>query len=385
MLIVHLADTHLGHRHLHYVDSEGRNLREQDIFDAFRTAIGAIIDLRPAAVVHAGDFFDSYHPSTGALNVALDGLTELREAGIPLVAIAGNHSTPRQRNTEHVFALLDRFGSHHFIWAEPKTVRIGELAVHGVPHCHDAATLAEQLRAAKPDREAAYNVLATHGGFEALSQVGTGEPGSVTLDPELLEEASEFDYIALGHLHIAQPVRLNAFYSGSLERLTFADTAPSKGFAVVDLGRSPFADDRHRLIADAKKEVLALAADVGSARGFFELPSIDCDGIDEPLPLIEKALEGQALDQAIVRCRLIGIDQGVWRALDRRRVSELTASCLHFELLPSFHSPGEIAVGAPADIGAFVQARTPKGLKADELLARANDHLARAGSEVSAE
>lgn len=372
MLIAHLADTHLGHRHLHYVDSEGRNLREQDIFDAFRGAIRAIIDLRPAAVVHAGDFFDSYHPSTGALNVALDGLTELREAGIPLVAIAGNHSTPRQRNTEHVFALLDRFGSHHFIWTEPRTVRIGELAVHGVPHCHDATTLAEQLRAAKPDADAAYNVLVLHGGFEALSQVGTGEPGSVTLDPELLQEASEFDYIALGHLHIAQPVRLNAFYSGSLERLTFGDTAPSKGFAVVNLAKSPFSDDRLHL-----EQV--------SARGFFELPSIDCDGVDDPLPLIDKALDGQALDQAIVRCRLIGIDQGVWRALDRRRVSELTAACLHFELLPSFHSSGEIAVGAPADIGAFVQARTPKGLKADELLTRANDYLARAGSEVSAE
>jgi exonuclease SbcD len=372
MLIAHLADTHLGHRHLHYVDPQGRNLREQDIFDAFRSAIHAIIDLRPAAVVHAGDFFDSYHPSTGALNVALDGLSELREAGIPLVAIAGNHSTPRQRNTEHVFALLNRFGSHHFIWAEPMTVRIGELAVHGVPHCHDAATLADQLRAAKPDGDAAYNVLVLHGGFEALSQVGTGEPGSVTLDPELLQEASEFDYIALGHLHIAQPVRLNAFYSGSLERLTFADTAAIKGFAVVDLARSPFADDRLRI-----EQV--------SARGFFELPSIDCDGVDDPLPLIEKALGGQTLDQAIVRCRLIGIDQGVWRVLDRRRLAELTAACLHFELLPSFHSSGEIAVGAPADLGAFVQARTPKGLKAEELVARANDYLARAGSEVSAE
>jgi exonuclease SbcD len=372
MLIAHLADTHLGHRHLHHVDSEGRNVREQDIFDAFRSVIEAFIDLRPAAVVHAGDFFDSYHPSTGALNVALDGLSALREAEIPLVAIAGNHSTPRQRNTEHVFALLDRFGSHHFIWAEPQTIRIGELAVHGVPHSHDAAVLAEQLRGAKTDPEAKYNVLVLHGGFEALSQVGTGEPGSVTLDPELLQEASEFDYIALGHLHIAQPVRLNAFYSGSLERLTFADTAPSKGFAVVDLARSPFEDERLRL-----EQV--------PARSFFEIPSIDCQGVDDPLPLIERALEGHQLDQAIVRCRLIGIDQGLWRTLDRRRLDELTGSCLHFELLPSFHSSGEIAVGAPAELSTFVQAHTPKGLKAEELLARANDYLARAGSEVSAE
>ena len=372
MLIAHLADTHLGHRHLHHLDDEGRNLREQDIFAAFRGAIQTIIELGPAAVVHAGDFFDSYHPSTGALNVALDGLSALREAGIPLVAIAGNHSTPRQRNTEHVFALLDRFGSHHFIWAEPKTVRIGELAVHGVPHSHDPAHLADQLRAAKTDPQAKYNVLVLHGGFEALSQVGTGEPGSVTLDPQILQEASEFDYIALGHLHIAQPVRLNAYYSGSLERLTFADTAASKGFAVVDLARSPFDDDRLRL-------------QPVDARSFFEIPSIDCDAVDDPLPLIERALEGHDLEQAVVRCRLIGIDHGVWRTLDRRRIDELTASCLHFELLPSFHSAGEIAVGAPAELGAFVQAHTPKGLTSDELLSRVNDYLARAGSEVSAE
>jgi DNA repair protein SbcD/Mre11 len=368
MLIAHLADTHLGHRHLHHLDDQGRNLREQDFYAAFDAAIDAILQLQPVAVVHAGDLFDSYHPSTQALNVALDGLARLREAAIPFVAIAGNHSTPRQRNTEHVYALLARFGGHHLIWEQPRTIRLGELAIHGVPHQHDAKLLAAQIAAASADSNAKYNVLLLHGGFETLPQVGAGEPGSITLDPEALEAAAEFDYIALGHLHLYQAIRDNACYAGSLERINFADTAPRKGFVVVDLSRDRYAADRLRL-------------NVVPTRAFFELPPIDAAGADDPLDLIELALTDHDLDGAIVRCRLVNVDQADWRALDRQRLAELTRSCLHFELLPLFEATTATAVGAPADLRAFVTAHTPHGLKVEQLLVRTEDYLARAASE----
>ncbi|MDQ1686683.1 MAG: repair protein SbcD/Mre11, partial [Frankiaceae bacterium] len=95
MKIVHLSDTHLGFRQLHRVNDAGRNEREQDVYDAFERAISKIIEIAPAVAIHAGDLFDSYHPSSAALGVALDGLRRLREAGIPVVVIAGNHSSPR--------------------------------------------------------------------------------------------------------------------------------------------------------------------------------------------------------------------------------------------------------------------------------------------------
>ena len=89
-----MADTHLGFRQLHRVNDAGRNEREQDVYDAFEQAISKVIEIAPDAVVHSGDLFDSYHPSSAALRIALDGFRRVREAGIPIVVIAGNHSTP---------------------------------------------------------------------------------------------------------------------------------------------------------------------------------------------------------------------------------------------------------------------------------------------------
>ena len=43
--------------------------------------------LQPAGVIHAGDFFNSYHPSSAALSVALDGAKKLHDARIPFVVI----------------------------------------------------------------------------------------------------------------------------------------------------------------------------------------------------------------------------------------------------------------------------------------------------------
>ena len=91
MKIVHLSDTHLGRRELHHTDAEGRNVREQDGYAAFARAIDEVLELSPAAVVHSGDFFHGYHPSSAALGAALDQIGRLRAAGIEFVVIAGNH------------------------------------------------------------------------------------------------------------------------------------------------------------------------------------------------------------------------------------------------------------------------------------------------------
>ena len=154
MRIVHFSDTHLGFRQLHRVNDAGRNEREQDVYDAFERAIDRIIELAPAVAIHAGDLFDSYHPSSAALGVALDGLRRLRDAGIPVVVIAGNHSSPRVAAAEHIFGVLQRFGGAHTIYGGAREVRVGDLAVHAIPHDNDpqrlVAALAERFDVSVP-------------------------------------------------------------------------------------------------------------------------------------------------------------------------------------------------------------------------------------------
>jgi DNA repair exonuclease SbcCD nuclease subunit len=60
------------------------------------------------------------------------------------------------------------------------------------------------------------------------------EPGEQLLDHHLLD--SRFDYIALGHIHQAQQVSANAWYSGSTERFGWNDVTAVPGYNLVTFG-----------------------------------------------------------------------------------------------------------------------------------------------------
>jgi DNA repair exonuclease SbcCD nuclease subunit len=98
MKLIHIADTHLGLAAFSRLDPEsGMNLREKQVYDNFLRAINDIINAKPDVLVHAGDLFDTVKPKTKAYTTVLEALDRLHTAGIPLVIIAGNHSTARTR------------------------------------------------------------------------------------------------------------------------------------------------------------------------------------------------------------------------------------------------------------------------------------------------
>jgi DNA repair exonuclease SbcCD nuclease subunit len=367
MKLVHLSDTHLGFRQLHRVDPRGRNVREQDVYNAFDKAIELAIQLQPAAVIHAGDLFDSYHPSSAALSAALDGAKKLHDARIPLVVISGNHSAPRFTSAQHVFSVLERFGVE-VIYGEPRVVHVNGLAVHAVPHCSDAKLLAEQLAVAAPAVDADFNVLVAHIGLEGVGHVTGAEAGSVTLSGETLAGAGEFDYIALGHLHKFWPARENAAYSGSLERLSWADDAERKGIVEVDLTQDRRGADYARL------------HEIGG-RTHITLASIDATDIDDlTAALVEQASKTEIAD-AIVRVTIKNVDTASLAAIDRRAVDTAFATALHFEIEPQLIS-GTTST-APADLREFLAARTPKGLSVEDFISRAENYLAQAEAELA--
>ncbi len=360
MRIAHIADTHLGYRHLTRTDETGRNVREQDVYRVFDEAITSIIDLRPDAVIHAGDLFDSYHPTSRALAVALDALSRLRRAGIPVVMIAGNHSTPRYAHVGHIFEVLERFGGAHAVWREPETIQLGDLVILAIPHHPDPRELSRTIRAARPRRGAA-NVLTFHAGLEGLSKLGAGEAASISIDGESLETAADFDYIALGHLHTRQGVRVNACYAGSLERLSFADKEARKGFIEVDLSQ-PWDDPGRVRFHDVSPRSMAT---IGPIDGGLEADLTD--------QIIDTSKDVD-LEGALLRCTLTSLDQEQFRSLDMPRLRRHFAPCLHFELRPEFtHTPP--GFGAPLDLRAFLAARGGRGLRLEELLERAEQLL----------
>lgn len=373
MRIVHLADSHLGLRQLQRTDSHGRNIREQDFAAAFAAAIERAIELQPACVIHAGDLFDSYHPSAAALTTALDGIARLTEAQIPLVLIAGNHSTPRVAAARHIFEVLGRFGGPgmvHAVFAEPKIVRIAGLAMHALPHHNDPQVLASYMRDARPVTDVDRNVVVAHTGFLALDRVGAGEAGSVSLSGQELEAVGTFDYVALGHLHKYDRVRLNAVYSGSVERTSWADDAPHKGIIEVDLALDPLDDGWHQLHKI-------------SSRAHITLPAIDAAAGDVSTAIVEAAAGREDLAEAMVRVRVNNLTLSAQAALDRPAIERAYAGCLHFEL--DARLIGERAApAAPRDLREFLAGRVPKGMDSGDFIARAEAYLAQATQEIGA-
>jgi DNA repair exonuclease SbcCD nuclease subunit len=379
MKIVHLSDTHLGFRQLHRVDDAGRNVREQDVAAAFAQAIDRAIALAPDAVIHAGDLFDSHHPSAAALSVALDGLARLRDAGIPIILIAGNHETPRAASAEHIFAVLERFGDGvHALHGAPRTVRVGDLAVHGIPYDNDLARMAEAVRAARPDPAAESTVLVAHLGLTGLGGV-VGPEASLAVSGETLAGAQGFSYVALGHLHKFAPVADNAAYSGSTERLSWADDAPVKGIVEVDLARDP--SDRDYLRRHG--------VDV---RPQLELEPVDAAGVDDlTAAIVARAEEAGAdtLRGAIARLWVRNVSAAQWSAVDHQAIAAAYAECLHFERRAELRGGGAggladaVAVPALREFLLRWPGATARGVDPEDFVARAEGFVARADEELA--
>lgn len=372
MRVVHLADTHLGLRELHYTDADGRNVREQDVYDAFARAVDRVLELEPALVVHSGDLFHGYHPAAAALGAALDQIARLRAAGIELVVVAGNHSTPRGRAIEHPFSLLERFGANA-VHGQPRRLRFGKLGVTAVPHSHDHEQMAAWIAAADPDPEAELNVLVAHLGLEGLARVGAGEPGAAELPGEILESVASFDYIALGHLHQFDRPRINAVYAGSPERLSWADRSPRKGIVEVDLAADPMSRafvKLHEIEGRPRKRLAPI--DGGKSRNLTEA--------------IRRRAKGKGLEGAIVKVPIANVSFEKFGAVDRRRVGEAFAHCLHFELEPEFVESGSGAPqpAAPAELRDFLARRTPGGVESEVFVARGESYMTRAAEDIGA-
>ena len=95
--LVAIADAHLGRAHYQAVDPNGLNQREVDFAAAWHRAVEAALGLDPDAVLVLGDLFDAPRPTYRAFREGARGLRALAEAGVPTLAISGNHDTPRLR------------------------------------------------------------------------------------------------------------------------------------------------------------------------------------------------------------------------------------------------------------------------------------------------
>jgi len=218
--LAHLADLHLGYRQFDRQNARGANQREADVAEAFRRAVDDLLEQRPDLIVMAGDIFHSVRPTNPAILFLFAQLQRLRVAlpDTPVVLVAGDHDTPRTSETGSILKLYEAVGAEIVIDA-PRRIVYPKLdcAVLAVPHQALASPEPPSLR---PERGGpTFNVLVTHGQRPSLGEErGTMDYGGAPLSLEDLAPA-KWDYIALGHHHVAQELAPNVWYSGTLEYL----------------------------------------------------------------------------------------------------------------------------------------------------------------------
>jgi exonuclease SbcD len=234
MRFVHIGDSHLGLSQFNRLADDGVNLRERLIYTNFLDGIDAIVRVRPDAVVHAGDLFHSVRPKTLAYTTALEALTRLGDAGIPLLIIAGNHDMKKSRYTTSPFEVLEYHSApiHAGYRYRYEPVDLGDVRFHLIPNLLLPAQYREEfdrIEALKDGR----NVLVTHGLASTLRDYRLGTVMEHEIDTTML--SPDFDYIALGHFHGQKQVADNAWYSGSQEYISYAEIRDKKGGLLVDL------------------------------------------------------------------------------------------------------------------------------------------------------
>jgi DNA repair exonuclease SbcCD nuclease subunit len=316
MKIIHMADSHLGFSSYSRLDEHGRNRIEEMVYSGFEKAIEKIIDLRPDAVVHAGDVFHHVRPKIKPLVVFQRGLLRLREEGIPVIIISGNHDAPKSFSSTSPFRLFeDLRGVHIAQRYEYERIEVGDHYFHCIPFCLEPQDyLTEFERIERLGRD----VLVMHGLVESLQNKKMRSVGEHELKDSFLK--SDFDYIALGHFHGQAQLSRNAWYSGSLEYFNFGEAQDKKGMLLVDLetGRAESVPVKPKYMMDH--------------------PAIDCSGMrSEEIAecLMELCHEDEIRDR-MVRITLRNVNRAAYRSIDQGRLSRLGASALYFKIRPEF-------------------------------------------------
>ncbi len=243
---VHMADVHLGT--LQY----GIEEREKDFARAFRNVAQFAVDRRADFVLIAGDLFDRGNPLPRTFGQAQEVLELLKDAGIPAVAIAGNHDRGDYRQgdvswltilaKDGLLTLLDYSfdaASFDLLPWDPSEIQggyvdIGPARIIGLRYL--GLTVIDVLKGLMPKierlaAESHYTILMLHVGIQGYTLPGQAGIASMKLEP--LE--GRIKYLALGHVHLEYHTGNWMFNPGSLETWRMDEVKFPRGFYFVEV------------------------------------------------------------------------------------------------------------------------------------------------------
>lgn len=388
MKFLHIADIHLGCRRYNLEE------RTKDFFRAWNDVVQKhAIPNRVDFVLICGDFFDRRNVEPQAMNHAMVGLKALKDAGIPVIAIEGNHD---QRDTLTTFSWMRSLSQwEYLILLEPTSdeenqkpitltawneedrtgsyIDIAGARIIG-SHWYGASAntaiplLADAMRDARD--EGRFNILMLHTDVEGQIK----RPIPALTIAKLNELKTLTHYVALGHTHKRFDIDNWAFNPGSLEPTSIDEYREERGLYLVEV------DDRFNVRAEhisdyTQRPFQRISFDVSGCvdpeavwNGLMEMVerearphSPDSTG---PQPIIEVTLRGQ-----------LGFKNSLLEIRRMREEIEQKTGALHV-MMRNQSVPVEYAVAANLDAQATRHERERRII--EDLIARNNLYRDRA-------
>lgn len=191
---LHISDTHLGSRQ--YM----RDDREEDFYDAFREAIDIAVREKVDFIIHSGDLFDTWSPSNRALTEFKETALRMKEAGIPMYLIMGDHDRPKRTDypAARIFDFLGiRLLGHNGVETEIFRKDGEEVLIAGISNLKGSHV--EQL---KEEYGKADALASGHRNSILISHQGiTGFLIDDACEAKYEELPKNFSYLAFGHVH----------------------------------------------------------------------------------------------------------------------------------------------------------------------------------------
>ncbi|MGL4669528.1 MAG: metallophosphoesterase family protein [Methanobacteriaceae archaeon] len=237
MKFAHLSDTHLGYRQY------GIEEREEDFYNVFNETVDKIIEERVDFVLHSGDLFETSRPSTRTLLIFQEAFIKLKEANIPIYAIAGNHDIIMRKNAIPPQLLFKKLGLKLISPNYPSFIH-DDILITGTPYVSKpkADILKEKLaelskHTEENSRNYSKSILLLHQGIDKYINYGED-----SFELEIGDVPTNFNYYACGHLHnriIDDFGNGKLVFPGSMEiwRANELDyyKDKGKGFSLVDI------------------------------------------------------------------------------------------------------------------------------------------------------
>ncbi|MFC7098122.1 DNA double-strand break repair protein Mre11 [Halobaculum marinum] len=330
--IIHTGDTHIGYRQYHSPE------RRADFLRAFERVVADAVDDDVDAVVHAGDLFHDRRPDLPDLLGVLSALRELDDAGIPFLAVVGNHESTRGGQWLDLFESL---GLATRLDDAPTVV--GDTAFYGLDHVPESQRHKLDYAFAPHDADAA--ALVSHGLFEPFAYADWDTE-------EVLEQATvDFDAVLLGDNHAADTAEVLdtwVTYCGSTERAS-ASEEDERGYNLVAFGADAEAGDdavdiRRRTLET--RPFVFVEAELGQGEGVDRVRDrVREYDVDDAVVIVRVTGEGEPIAPAAVEEFASERGALVARVTDRREVETDT------EVSVSFADPDEAVRERVSDLG----------------------------------